>query len=115
MVSKDPHIVRSVRNTLDVKAHTTEVKSLPYCLFQRFEYPEKNTNCDYRQSDGIYATTVQELTHASHRELDVGMFSIFGFNDCSKTLLMESWTEGVEPIVTSDRYWALDSRYVASN
>ena len=92
--------------------HRSEILTL--LPVSEIQVSRKSTNCAYRQSDGIYATTVHELTHASHRELDVGMFSIFGFNDCSKTLLMESWAEGVETIVTSDRYWALDTRYLAS-
>ena len=74
--------------------------------------PEK---CNYRKSDGVYAVTVHELAHASHRELDIGSWSLFGFYNCSKALLRESWAQGVETIVTSDRYWALDSRYKASN
>ena len=92
--------------------HRSEILTL--LPVSEIQVSRKSTNCAYRQSDGVYATTVHELTHASHRELDVGMFSVFGFNNCSKTLLRESWAEGVETIVTSDRYWTLDRRYLAT-
>ena len=90
--------------------HRSEILTL--LPVSEIQVSRKSTNCAYRQSDGVYATTVHELTHASHRELDVGMFSVIGFNDCSKTFLMESWAEGVETIVTNDRYWSLDNNYL---
>ncbi|MEX0595794.1 MAG: hypothetical protein WD512_04770, partial [Candidatus Paceibacterota bacterium] len=58
----------------------------------------------YRGSDGIYATTVHELTHASHRYMDSGMFSVFESGSNNRLLIMESWAEGVETIITNDRY-----------
>ena len=71
----------------------------------------RNGNCNYRQSDGIYATTVHELTHAGHRQMDQGMFSVFESGSCNRAFLKESWAEGVETIVTNDRYRALDRNY----
>lgn len=65
----------------------------------------------YRGTDGIYATTVHELTHAGHRQMDPGMFSIAA-RSCKKDMLMESWAEGVETIVTNDRYKRLSSTYI---
>ncbi|WP_420604218.1 hypothetical protein [Flagellimonas sp.] len=64
----------------------------------------------YRGSDGVYATTVHELTHAGHRELDPGIFSIVA-RSCKRDILMESWAEGVETILTNDRYSRLSSSY----
>ena len=70
-------------------------------------------NGRYRGSDGVYATTAHELTHAGHRELDPGIFSSVA-RSCRRTLLMESWAEGVETILTNDRYLLLDGNYQSS-
>lgn len=75
---------------------------------------DDNGNCIYRGTDGIYATTVHELTHAGHRELDTGMFNILYSNNCERLMLRESWAEGVETIVTNDRYRSLRSTYLNS-
>ncbi|MEX0597941.1 MAG: hypothetical protein WD512_15740 [Candidatus Paceibacterota bacterium] len=64
----------------------------------------RGSNGVYRGSDGIYATTVHELTHAGHRNMDSGMFSTFHSGSCNRAVLSESWAEGVETIVTNDRY-----------
>lgn len=58
----------------------------------------------YRGSDGIYATTVHELTHSGHRKKDPGMFSIFESTSKTRLLMIESWAEGVETILTNQRY-----------
>ena len=63
-----------------------------------------NDDNTYRGSDGIYATTVHELTHSGHRKMDPGMFSIFHLGNKERLLMQESWAEGVETIVTNDRY-----------
>lgn len=73
---------------------------------------DENKNCIYRGTDGIYATTVHELTHAGHRELDPGMFSVLHSKNCERLMLRESWAEGVETIVTNDRYKRLSSTYI---
>jgi hypothetical protein len=65
----------------------------------------------YQGSDGIYAATVHELTHAGHRELDPGMFNIFHIGNCERLILMESWAEGAETILTNDRYDRFNSIY----
>jgi len=65
----------------------------------------------YQGSDGIYAATVHELTHAGHRELDPGMFTVFSYSSCDRKILQESWAEGVETIVTNDRHFKLNSNY----
>jgi len=72
---------------------------------------DENKNCIYRGTDGIYATTVHELTHAGHRELDPGMFSVLHSKNCERLMLRESWAEGVETIVTNDRYKRFNSYY----
>ena len=64
----------------------------------------------YRGSDGIYATTVHELTHRGHRNMDPGMFSVVA-NSCRKDMMIESWAEGVETILTNDRYDRFDNNY----
>ncbi len=58
----------------------------------------------YRGSDGIYSTTVHELTHNGHRKMDPGMFSLFYLGNKERLLMSESWAEGVETILTNDRY-----------
>ncbi|GGW75666.1 hypothetical protein DFQ11_1312 [Winogradskyella epiphytica] len=74
-----------------------------------------NGNCVYRGSDGIYATTVHELTHAGHQRMDPGMFSIFHIGSCNRAILTESWAEGVETIITNDRYLSLEPNYLDSS
>ena len=61
----------------------------------------------YRGSDGIYSTTVHELTHAGHRKLDPGMFSFLHHGNKERLLMKESWADGVETILTDDRYNAM--------
>lgn len=69
----------------------------------------------YRGSDGVYATTVHELTHAGHYEHDTGFFISLhsGFKD--RKVMRESWAEGVETKLTNDRYLAINSAYLATN
>ncbi|MDO6517773.1 hypothetical protein [Zobellia uliginosa] len=67
-------------------------------------------NGAYRGSDGIFATTVHELTHAGHREMDPGIFSIVA-GSCRRDILTESWAEGVETIITNERYDSFKSSY----
>lgn len=74
----------------------------------------RQRGCVYRQSDGIYATTVHELTHAGHRQLDPGMYSVVESGSKNRLLLQESWAEGVETILTNDRYLRLDRNYRSS-
>jgi hypothetical protein len=81
----------------------------------RIRVTRRNGNCQYRGSDGIYATTVHELTHAGHRRMDTGMFSIFHSGSCDRAFLKESWAEGVETIVTNDRYDALTNNNYQSS
>ncbi len=73
---------------------------------------DENKNCIYRGTDGIYATTVHELTHAGHRELDPEMFSVLHLGNCERLMLQESWAEGVETVVTNDRNKRLSSTYI---
>ena len=75
----------------------------------------RGTGTNYRGSDGIYASTVHELTHAGHRRMDAGMFSIFHQGNKERLLMKESWAEGVETIVTNDRYTTLFNGYINSN
>jgi hypothetical protein len=78
----------------------------------RIRITRKTKNCSYRGSDGVYATVVHELTHAGHQRMDSGMFSIFHSGSCNRAVLIESWAEGVETIVTNDRYSNLDTNYL---
>lgn len=68
----------------------------------------------YRGSDGIFATTVHELTHAGHNELDPGIFSAVA-QSCRRDMLKESWAEGVETILTNERFSRLDGNYRSTN
>ncbi len=82
----------------------------------RIKITRRNGNCNYRGSDGIYATTVHELTHAGHQKLDHGMFSIFHIGSDNRAILTESWAEGVETVLTNERYNALtDGSYISTN
>jgi hypothetical protein len=69
-------------------------------------YDGNNDNRVYRGSDGIYATRTHELTHAGHYGMDPKMFVGIGglFDVKQRDLLIESWAEGVETIVTNHRY-----------
>ena len=71
-------------------------------------------NGAYRGSDGIYASTVHELTHAGHRRMDTHMFDFLTTRNKERQLMIESWAEGVETIVTNDRYLGLDGNYIAN-
>jgi len=62
---------------------------------------------NYLKSDGVFATTVHELTHCGHRKLDPEMFSIFQNTNKVRKLMTESWAEGVETILTNNRYWGM--------
>jgi len=64
----------------------------------------KNGGNGYRGSDGIYSTTVHELTHSGHRKMDPGMFSVFHLGNKERLVMKESWADGVETILTNDRY-----------
>lgn len=64
----------------------------------------KKGNNIYRGSDGIYSTTVHELTHCGHRKMDPGMFSLFHLGNKERLVITESWADGVETILTNDRY-----------
>jgi hypothetical protein len=81
----------------------------------RIKVTRKTSSCTYRNSDGIYATTVHELAHAGHQRMDAGMFSILESGSKTRDLLIESWAEGVETIVTNDRYLGLTQNYLATN
>lgn len=71
---------------------------------------EKRT---YKGSDGIYATTTHELAHAGHFAMDRLMFLGFSglFDVKQRDLMIESWAEGVETIVTNHRYRVLEPGY----
>ena len=48
--------------------------------------------------------------------MDSGMFSIFHSGSCNRAVLIESWAEGVETIVTNDRYDEItNNNYQSSN
>lgn len=82
----------------------------------RIQVTRKDKNCRYRGSDGIYATTVHELAHAGHQRMDPGIFSVFHSGSCHRAILKESWAEGVETIVTNDRYDEItNNNYKSSN
>ncbi len=80
-----------------------------------------------RGSDGIYATTIHELTHLAHYKLDPAVFTgverieceeLFcgrvHFNHRELSMLTEGWAEGVETIVTTDRHMKLDPNYISN-
>ena len=83
-----------------------------------------NSRGNNRGSVGIYATTIHELTHLAHYKLDPAVFTgierieceemfcgKIKFNFRERSMLTESWAEGVETIVTNDRYNKLSPGY----
>ena len=56
-------------------------------------------------SDLIYATTIHELAHASHWDMNHGKYK------GSKTIVKESWAEGVEWHLTSMTYPGYSNPY----
>lgn len=60
----------------------------------------------YRGDVGGYATTTHELTHAGHFQMHRSLFLGIGgiVNGKERDLLIESWAEGVETILTNFRY-----------
>lgn len=96
--------------TRDVSSQFTgDFLLAPYIRISRIR------NGNYRGSDGVYATTVHELTHAGHYEHDTGFFISLhtGFKD--RKVMRESWAEGVETKLTNDRYLAISTSYQATN
>jgi len=73
----------------------------------------------YDGSDKIYGVVTHEMTHASHYRMDRGYFLNFKFipsnTRCKMRSLSESWAEGVETIITNDRYKDLNNIYIASS
>ena len=72
------------------------------------------SNGDYRWSDGVYATTIHELTHRAHYKIQRGGGLWGGCKDdelCEHKMMTESWAEGVETILTNRRYNDLDPNY----
>ncbi|MEC7772554.1 MAG: hypothetical protein VX798_15325 [Bacteroidota bacterium] len=66
-------------------------------------------------SDQIYGLVTHEITHASHYRMDRGFFINIRAAGCTLQTMAESWAEGVETIVTNQRYKELNSKYVGSN
>jgi len=91
--------------------------SYPFLSEARVARLKKRTPNDvYRGSDGVYASTIHELTHAGHYKMDPAFFLhgvLFGPDGRAKArrIMAESWAEGVETIVTNDRYSSLDPTY----
>lgn len=60
-----------------------------------------------RGTDGVYATTVHELAHASHYRGDMPYFIPLIW-DNERDLIVESWAECVETVATNRKYDALN-------
>lgn len=74
----------------------------------------RNKNGVYRNSDGIYAVVVHELTHKAHYRMDNGAFGI-STSGKSKLFLRESWAVCVERQATNDKYQQLFTQYGLGN
>jgi hypothetical protein len=104
--------------TISAKYHGSDSSNSPYWIpfNSTIRVARLNDDGSYRNSDGIYASTVHELTHESHRRMDAGIFAFIHTGDSKERRLMrESWAEGVETIVTNQRYLFLFPGYTASN
>ena len=96
----------------DCNSSQTRPRIMPW--HSQVRVTRRNGNCTYRRSDGVFATTIHELTHVAHLREDTGLFwagNVWGNEDAE--LMIESWAEGVETIVTNDRYLAFDNNYRA--
>ncbi len=76
---------------------TGEIPFVPYIRISKHRH-------GYRGSDGVYASTVHELTHAGHYQMDTGFFINFQGNRKHRLVMRESWAEGVETVLTNERY-----------
>jgi len=86
-----------------------DIGVLPYIRITRIR------NGSYRGSDGIYATTTHELTHAGHYEEDQGFFFNFHGDRKQRVVMRESWAEAVEAFLTNERYFGITPTYRPSN
>ncbi|TAI49721.1 hypothetical protein [Flagellimonas allohymeniacidonis] len=72
----------------------------------------------YEGSDKIYGIVAHEMAHASHYRMDRYFFLNVRFltlkNRCKMRTISESWAEGVETVVTNDRFQQLSNNYKAS-
>ncbi len=109
------------------KSSQTRPRVLPFHC--QIRITRQMGKCIYRRSDGIYASTIHEWTHQAHIREDVGLFVKrykgyalnyllglhypFKFQDPDAMLMTESWAEGVETIITNDRYRGLYNDYRA--
>ncbi len=66
------------------------------------------------KSDQIYGLVTHEMTHASHYRMDRTFFLNPLGASCRLQTLAESWAEGVETIVTNDRYLEFNPNYIGS-
>ncbi|MGB0185786.1 MAG: hypothetical protein ACPF88_02490 [Flavobacteriaceae bacterium] len=113
-IPKDRMKISAKYNRCATSQHRPAVLTL--LPISRLRVTRKDEHCRYRRSDGIYATTVHELAHAGHQRMDSGMFSIFHSGSCNRAVLIESWAEGVETIITNDRYDEItNNNYQSSN
>jgi hypothetical protein len=67
------------------------------------------------RSDQLYGLVIHEMTHASHYRLERAFFINPRAFGCTLQTMAESWAEGVETIITNDRYLELNRNYVATN
>jgi hypothetical protein len=104
-------------STISAKYHGTGSENVPGWVpfASDIKIARLNDNGTYRNSDGIYASTVHELTHKSHRSMDPGMFSIIHNGNNQRKLMKESWAEGAETIITNQRYNMIFTGYTGSN
>lgn len=66
------------------------------------------------RSDQIYGLVTHEMTHASHYRLERAFFINPRAAGCTLQTMAESWAEGVETVVTNDRYLELNPNYRAT-
>lgn len=67
------------------------------------------------RSDQIYGLVIHEMAHASHYRLERAFFINPRAFGCTLQTMAESWAEGVETVVTNDRYLGLNPNYIATN
>lgn len=67
------------------------------------------------RSDRLYGLVIHEMAHASHYRLDRSFFINLRGAGCTLQTMAESWAEGIETVVTNDRYLGLNPNYIATN
>lgn len=111
---KRPRYCRISAKYYNCDASEHRAKVLNLLPIAEIRVTRRTTDCTNKQFDRIYASTIHELGHASHREKDKGMFSIFEIGSKNREILKESMALGIETIVTNDFFDDIMTNYTST-